>query len=229
MKKNYYELLEVDKKASPEVIEKAYKTLVKKYHPDLQQGELKSNYEEILKHINEAYETLSDATKRAAYDMTLPKDNTYKTSSYNSQEKKTYTYTPPKSENTTVKQNVANQKRYTENINNSNAQNQKNHSENIDRNQYIEYQKRYNEEIQKAVNKAYHDAYIQDLKRRGFKIKYKKTKKDYITIFISIIITIFILFILWQIPFIRNYILNIYYNNPIIYNTFKIISNIFKT
>ena len=32
--KNYYEILEVDSKASPEVIEKAYKTLVKKYHPD---------------------------------------------------------------------------------------------------------------------------------------------------------------------------------------------------
>ena len=36
--KNYYEILEVDSKASPEVIEKAYKTLVKKYHPDLQNG-----------------------------------------------------------------------------------------------------------------------------------------------------------------------------------------------
>ena len=33
---NYYKILEVDKNASPEVIEKAYKTLVKKYHPDLQ-------------------------------------------------------------------------------------------------------------------------------------------------------------------------------------------------
>ena len=34
--KNYYEILEVDKNASEEVIEKAYKTLAKKYHPDLQ-------------------------------------------------------------------------------------------------------------------------------------------------------------------------------------------------
>lgn len=37
MNKNYYKILEVDSSASPEVIEKAYKTLAKKYHPDLQE------------------------------------------------------------------------------------------------------------------------------------------------------------------------------------------------
>ena len=37
--KNYYEILEVSQNASPEVIEKAYKALVKKYHPDLQTKE----------------------------------------------------------------------------------------------------------------------------------------------------------------------------------------------
>ena len=36
LEENYYEILEVNKNASPEIIEKAYKTLVKKYHPDLQ-------------------------------------------------------------------------------------------------------------------------------------------------------------------------------------------------
>ena len=41
MKKNYYDILEVNKNASPEIIEKAYKTLVKKYHPDLQKNEEK--------------------------------------------------------------------------------------------------------------------------------------------------------------------------------------------
>ena len=47
--KNYYEILEVDSKASPEVIEKAYKTLVKKYHPDLQNAINKNEYEEKMK------------------------------------------------------------------------------------------------------------------------------------------------------------------------------------
>ena len=70
--KNYYEILEVNKKASKEVIEKAYKTLVKKYHPDLQntpQGKL--NSEAKIKEINEAYEILGNTEKRAEYDATL--------------------------------------------------------------------------------------------------------------------------------------------------------------
>ena len=45
--KNYYEILEVNKKASKEVIEKAYKVLVKKYHPDLYKGEKERELEKI--------------------------------------------------------------------------------------------------------------------------------------------------------------------------------------
>ncbi len=71
MKKNYYQILQVDQKASIEVIEKVYKTLAKKYHPDLQSEENKTNNEEILKDINEAYETLSNPDKRQAYDEML--------------------------------------------------------------------------------------------------------------------------------------------------------------
>lgn len=43
MEKNYYEILEVDKNASPEIIKKAYSTLAKKYHPDLQPEEKNMN------------------------------------------------------------------------------------------------------------------------------------------------------------------------------------------
>ena len=53
MEENYYEILEVNKNASPEIIEKAYKTLVKKYHPDLQEDNLKNIYEEKIKKIND--------------------------------------------------------------------------------------------------------------------------------------------------------------------------------
>ena len=71
MQKNYYEILQVDKSASPEIIEKVYKLLVKEYHPDLQSGELKTKYEEKLKLINEAYDVLSDPVKRSEYDKII--------------------------------------------------------------------------------------------------------------------------------------------------------------
>ena len=71
MDKNYYEILEVDKNASSEIIDKAYKTLVKKYHPDLQKQDDKKQTGEILKALNEAYETLSNPTKKVLYDQNL--------------------------------------------------------------------------------------------------------------------------------------------------------------
>lgn len=68
---NYYDILEVSKKASKEVIEKAYKVLAKKYHPDLQIEENKKYAEERMKLINEAYETLSNDSKKKEYDIKL--------------------------------------------------------------------------------------------------------------------------------------------------------------
>ena len=72
---NYYKLLEVDKDASQEVIDKAYKTLVKKYHPDLQTGNAKKIAEEKIKKINEAYDTLSDNSKRENYNKQISINN----------------------------------------------------------------------------------------------------------------------------------------------------------
>ncbi len=80
--KNYYELLEVDKNASKEVIDKAYKILVKKYHPDLQDESSKLKCEQKIKEINEAYEILSDVSKRNEYDKTL-KNNFITLEDYN--------------------------------------------------------------------------------------------------------------------------------------------------
>ena len=74
--KNYYEILEVDKNASPEIIEKAYKILVKKYHPDLQQSQTDKKFaEEQIKLINDAYDTLSDKDKKENYDINLKNNN----------------------------------------------------------------------------------------------------------------------------------------------------------
>jgi molecular chaperone DnaJ len=68
-KKNYYEILGVDKKASAEEIKSAYRKLAMKYHPDRNQGNAEAA--EKFKEINEAHETLSDQQKRAAYDYEL--------------------------------------------------------------------------------------------------------------------------------------------------------------
>lgn len=72
MEKNYYEILEVDKNASEEVIEKAYKTLAKKYHPDLQNN---SNCQDKMRQINEAYEILSNDFKRREYDEKIKRQS----------------------------------------------------------------------------------------------------------------------------------------------------------
>lgn len=69
--KNYYEILEVDIHASKEIIDKAFKTLAKKYHPDTQDESKKVWAEEQFKLLNEAYEVLSDKIKREEYTKEL--------------------------------------------------------------------------------------------------------------------------------------------------------------
>lgn len=67
--KDYYKILGVSRNASQEEISRAYKKLVRKYHPDLNPGNKEA--EEKFKEINEAYETLSDPKKREEYDKLL--------------------------------------------------------------------------------------------------------------------------------------------------------------
>ena len=72
--KDYYGILEVNPKASNEIIEKAYKTLVKRYHPDIYSSVQKREAEKKLKDINEAYNILSDSFLRSQYDLELQKE-----------------------------------------------------------------------------------------------------------------------------------------------------------
>ena len=66
-KKDYYEVLGVEKTATADEIKKAYRKLAKKYHPDAN-SDNKEEAEKKFKEIAEAYEVLSDDTKRKQYD-----------------------------------------------------------------------------------------------------------------------------------------------------------------
>ena len=66
-KRDYYEVLGVDKSASEDEIKRAYKKMARKYHPDLNPDNKEA--EEKFKEVNEAYEVLSDSDKKARYDQ----------------------------------------------------------------------------------------------------------------------------------------------------------------
>ena len=68
-KRDYYEVLGVDKSASADELKKAYRKLAKKYHPDLNPGDKAKEAEEKFKEASEAYEVLSDSEKRQRYDQ----------------------------------------------------------------------------------------------------------------------------------------------------------------
>lgn len=68
--KTYYDILEVSQKASPEIIESAYTTLIKKYHPDNNPAFSKECSEMVIQ-LNSAFEVLSDSSKRKLYDQQL--------------------------------------------------------------------------------------------------------------------------------------------------------------
>ena len=226
MEQNYYEILEVNKNASPEIIEKAYKTLVKKYHPDLQQDENKNKYEEKIKKINEAYDILSDPEKRKKYDLNLKnteisindynslyqeninlKNNlnilkeklNYLNNIQNNYEKNNLNYNNLENNKNNYTKNNINQEfsnnYYTENFNNSNSKNNKNYSENNNIN--------YND-----IN---YTNYLSN-----FFVNIKNKLKDLFAFFITILIIIFIFFILWHIPFTKNYLIKLYNENSIL-------------
>lgn len=217
MKKNYYEILEISENASQEIVEKAYKTLAMKYHPDLHGEENKANYEEKLKDINEAYEVLKDENKRATYDAELAEKRGVNEVSNMQQSdwarESQSNNRPVWEEDLSQKDMNSAVTQQQEAMNRAAVQQEEALRQEALRQEALRQQ----EAMDRAYQKAYRDAYVQELKRRGFKIRYKKTPKDYLRIVITFIVIIVLAVLLWQIPFIRNYFIDLYENNMIIH------------
>lgn len=185
--KNYYEILEVDKKASKEVIEKAYKALAIKYHPDLKEGADKKLSEKRMIEINEAYNVLSDETRRAEYDSKLQsaQENLYGNSEF------------LKAENDRLKQELARIKGVNPSeITNTNT-NYSNYTEE-------EFNRLLHEKINEARQKAYHDAYVDDMKRRGYHVVYHETPKQKLKKIVFVVVYILVIAIILRLPPVRN-------------------------
>ena len=203
MENNYYDILEVSKNASPEIIEKAYKTLVKKYHPDLQKDEDKNKYEEKIKKINEAYNILSDSEKRKKYDLNL-KNTEISINDYNSLYQ----------ENINLKNNLNILKEKLNSLNNFQNNYEKNNlNYNNLENKKNNYSENFNTKNNFKLNKLFN---------------LKKRFKDLLALIITILIFIFIFFILWHIPFTKNYLINLYNENYILQFIFNLFFNFSK-
>ena len=194
----YYEILEVSRMASKEVITKAYKVLVRKYHPDLEQDEGKKEEEkEKMVRINEAYETLSDDEKRKKYDDTIAileeKERIEKEKK--KQQGKTQNV------NTNVDNVNSNNNISINNIDNANNLN--------DDTKLQEEMQRAEEEIQmhkqNIVNKMYED-YYNTLRRMGYKVVTVRPLKERIKAYVIAGIVILLLILIYNIPFIRGFI-----------------------
>ncbi len=225
--KNYYELLEVSEKASPEVIKKAYITLVKKYHPDLQPDGEKKAAEEKIKEINEAYEVLSDKIKREGYDKKLQAER--------------ITAEKVKAKINNNQNNYSNNQGY----NQSNPQKKvirKPHlyDDSNDFEDFSRFQKdytnmmneAYNNAYNQAYNNAYNQAYINNLKNMGYEIEYEKPFKEKVKIAFSVILgivaVIIVGFILWLIPPVREYFVGLYNDNEVFKLIVDILGHIFN-
>lgn len=203
--KNYYEILEIDRKASTEMIEKAYKILAKRYHPDLKDSREKQIYEEKMKEINEAYSVLSDDYKKTTYDNQLEKTTV-----------KREEYDKLVQENNILRQQLERM------VNNQRQNNVQNNSTINNMNRIIKEQ--IKNATTQAKQEAYNNAYVEDMRNREFQKKYKHDLTYYLKLIGLLIITLMFLFLIYQIPIVKSFFKNLYAENLI----FRTIVNIFK-
>ena len=179
--KNYYKILQVDKDASPEIIKVAYKLLVKKNHPDLKEGSEKQIAEEKIKEINEAYDILSNPEEKAKYDQNLINE-------FISQEK----YNEIINENMNLKKEL----NYFNNLYNKN---------NYAKRQYSNmYDNTWAKNYTQTNSQNNYNANRNNINKNN----YKTDSKEKLKTFIAIILTFLIIFAIFNIPFIKEYLLD---------------------
>ena len=188
--KDYYGILEVNEKASQEIIEKAYKTLVKKYHPDLYSSVEKKVAERKLKDINEAYNILSDSFLRSQYDLELQKERTRAQMGRNVSE---------------------------ENIQNSQQSNTRKRNENISGNKRNRTKTEY---VRNKSNVGTIFGLIDLVKDLWANKPEKREKKkmnqtDWLALGLTIVALLIIGVILWFIPFTNGWMRQLLFENPI--------------
>lgn len=206
MRKNtLYEVLEVSENASEEVIEKAYKVLAKKYHPDLQSEANKKSAENKMKKINEAYDVLGNEEKRKEYDRTLEQQRREEKLKQEMElERKRL-----------EKEEYNQQNQVGSDINNTN--------ETELQRQLREYEKdlkrkemQQRQKMQENLNREYENAYYNYLRSLGYKVKHRITKENVRDFLIVIVIMIGIIAALWFIPPTHNWMVNFYESNPVL-------------
>lgn len=227
--KTLYEVLEVSENASNEIIERAYKVLAKKYHPDLQPPEKKAEAEKKMKEINEAYEILKEETKRQDYDKELAilreeekrKEEANKNTSYN-------TYQNQSNLNYNNINHQTNGNYYT-NTTHSMAYDkmydmQRRRQEEDFRKQEAKLRKQMEENLQRE----YENAYYNYLRRLGYRIKERWTWKKTRDLLITLFVIAFVFTLLWFIPPTHDMLVDFYEDNQIVKIIVDIVVNIVK-
>ena len=213
---NYYEILEVNENASIEVIDKAYRVLAKKYHPDVYEGD-KKQAEAMMQKLNEAYDVLSDENKRLNYDAILKRKKQIELEKSITENKK----------NSSIdRQNFNNINSRTETdtpLNNPAKYNKEKFV--VDTTYMDEKQKR---KIKKKLQERYIEAYDNYLRSRGYKLRYKWTPKRILKAILIVAFSILILTLIFFLPPVHNYFISVYESNPIFKMTVDLISSFFS-
>lgn len=216
--KNYYEILEVNKKASKEVIEKAYKVLVKKYHPDQYRGEKQIYAETKLKEINEAYRVLSDEFLKEQYDIELEKEmeNFYARKYQKENQKSTYRQYEEDSKQSNTN-GTTNRRRYVNKNDVENEQHSKsnNYNEKPAREMTKEEKREYRRKMSTLSGAIELTKELYANRPRREEIK-EMTKKDIIAIILTIIVIILLGVALWFIPFTNGWMRELIFENPLV-------------